>query len=112
VSQLASTENHLAFVLVAVSRVINRTVASNDTLLMTILHCNIYLALKYSKSNVFCVKSTVDENISTNSLLFVQLVVTANLWRSESHCIHRCTVKCTKCFIQEFLSFISAADSV
>ena len=44
---------HLSVVLAAVSRVINRTIAKTKTLLITVLHCNIYLALKYPEKLSF-----------------------------------------------------------
>ena len=52
-SQVARTENHLVFALVAVNRVISRTILLNETVLIITLHCNIYLALKIWKNYVF-----------------------------------------------------------
>jgi len=70
VSQVASTQNHVAFVIAAVNRVINRTTASNDTLLMTTLHCNIYLTLKYHRKYVFfCEQQQIDENVRINCIV-------------------------------------------
>jgi len=40
VSQFASPENHLAFVLAAVNRLTNRTTAQNETLSVTITTCS------------------------------------------------------------------------
>ena len=72
------TENHLAFVLVAVNRVINRTVAKNETLLIPILHCNIYFALNYPEKSIFTFVNSVilTKMLALFASLFVQLAVT------------------------------------
>jgi len=46
VSQVAGTANQLLFVLAAVDRVINKTVAYEKIPLITVLPCDIYLAFK------------------------------------------------------------------
>jgi len=57
-SQVAIAKNHLAFVFAAVNRVINRTICLRyETLLITLLHCNIYFALKYPEKLCFLVNS-------------------------------------------------------
>ena len=45
--QVVGAENPLASVLVSVNRTINKTITQNETHLVTVLHCSIYLALKY-----------------------------------------------------------------
>jgi len=46
-SQVASTGNWFPFVLAVVDRVINETNADDRISLITVLQCNVYLALKF-----------------------------------------------------------------
>jgi len=97
-SQVASTENHLSFVLTAVNRVTNSTIAWNVTLLMTILHCNICFALKYSLKIMFSFVKSI--TLTKTQALFHCATRgyfnAANLGGSGSRCIHRSTMKYTK----------------
>jgi len=75
---------------------INRTTAYNETetLLITILHCDIYLASKYPKNYVFlCEQHHIDENENIICAT-CGYINAANLWGPDR--IHRSTMKCTK----------------
>jgi len=75
VSQVASIANHLA----AVNQVMNRTIAYNETLIITVLHCNIH-----QKNYVFlCEQHHIDENTSINCAIG-NAARLANLWASRS----------------------------
>jgi len=114
VSLVASTENPSCFVLAAVSWVINRTIVYNEILLVTILHCNIYLALKYLEKLCFPLWTTSCWwNISINGTIVCATcgyISAANLL--GSCCIHRSTMKYTKLihFILQCLVFHWSLD--
>jgi len=57
-SQVASI-NRLPFVLAAVDRVTNETIAYEKIPLISVLHCNIYLALTFYKILFLFVKSVI-----------------------------------------------------
>jgi len=101
VSQVAITENHLVFALVAVNSVISRTILLNETVLIITLHCNIYLALKYLEKLCFFLfeQHLLDENVSINCVTVCATrgyTSAANRWGSGSRCIRRNTIKYTK----------------
>jgi len=68
---------------------INRTTAYNETLLITILHCDIYLASKYTKNYVFlCEQHHIDENVNINCAIVCATcgyINAANLWGPGSY---------------------------
>ena len=75
-SRIACRGNRLHYVLAAVDRVINGTIASNESLLRTILHYNVYSALKCSGK--LCFPSEIashQQNVDTGGVLFAQLAV-------------------------------------
>jgi len=100
VSQVASQRKSFVVVLAAVSRVINRTIAQNETLLTSVLHCNIYLAFKYVENYAFlCEQYHIDKNMSTNCVIVCATrgyINAANLCLPVSCYIHRSTMKYMK----------------
>jgi len=78
-SPVASTGNLLPFVFVSVAQVINNTTSHDTIPLTTVLHCNIYFALKWQNPVFLCKKHVININANITSL-FAQLTVASIQW--------------------------------